>query len=150
MCYVRAALRMAQSGSTVSFQVAKQAALYNGLATWLYQPSPDISQNQRLPRQGMHQSDLSLQHPAHFRQPQPDRQPLTNGHLEYGKPFPIPLVKLFLKLATPRLSVVPLWILLPLWILQDNSMCTDCNSAVDPREIVELKISGRLESHCKR
>ncbi len=31
---------MARAGNTVTFEVARQAALYNGLATWLYQPSP--------------------------------------------------------------------------------------------------------------
>uniref|UniRef100_A0A914VAQ6 PDZ domain-containing protein n=2 Tax=Plectus sambesii TaxID=2011161 RepID=A0A914VAQ6_9BILA len=37
-----AAQKMAKAGPDLCFEVSKQAAMYNGLATWLYQPSPQV------------------------------------------------------------------------------------------------------------
>ncbi|KRY88409.1 Afadin [Trichinella pseudospiralis] len=42
-----AAQMMSQSGQVVNFEVAKGAALYNGLAQWIYQLSPDNRQQQQ-------------------------------------------------------------------------------------------------------
>ncbi|KRY35226.1 Afadin [Trichinella spiralis] len=52
-----AAQMMSQSGQVVNFEVAKGAALYNGLAQWIYQLSPDNryqQQQQQQQQQQMH------------------------------------------------------------------------------------------------
>ncbi|KRX83473.1 Afadin [Trichinella sp. T6] len=49
-----AAQMMSQSGQVVNFEVAKGAALYNGLAQWIYQLSPDNRYQQQQQQQQMH------------------------------------------------------------------------------------------------